>query len=119
MAEFFDHNSWVKSSMATNILKILARGPAHGQKIADEIKRRTCDAINPNSNLLYPLLRKMEEKGYIEGGWDHPEKRCKRIYTITEAGLALIPEVERKVAERFSELEARIHALRTDLFGVK
>lgn len=119
MAEIIDQKTWVKGIMALYILRILEREPAHGNKMAEEIKRRTCDVINPNSNLLYPLLRKMEERGYVEGGWDHPEKRSKRIYSITEAGRAFLPELEQRVAGRFSEMELRIHILRKDLFGVK
>jgi len=108
MAEIIDQKTWVKGIMALYILRILERGPAHGNKMAEEIK-----------HLLYPLLRKMEERGYVEGGWDHPEKRSKRIYSITEAGRAFLPELEQRVAGRFSEMELRIHILRKDLFGVK
>ncbi|WP_126310554.1 PadR family transcriptional regulator [Methylomusa anaerophila] len=97
------------------ILKILQQEPAHGNKLAEEIRQRTQNAYTPNTNALYPLLRRMEEKGYIVGEWDSPVRRNKRIYTITAAGLGRIPALETMLAERLKHLEWKISVLREDL----
>lgn len=109
--------TWIKIITALYILKILMSEPAHGNKIADEIKHRTKQCMTPNPNALYPLLRTMEEKGYVTGKWNDPDKRSKRIYTITSAGLAIIPDLEVKVADRLTEMERKISVLRQDLLG--
>lgn len=109
--------TWVKIITGLYILKILINGPAHGNKIADEIKRRTLQCVMPNPNALYPLLRKMEERGYIIGEWNNPEIRSKRVYTITSTGRESIASFEIMVAERLSEMERKIQILRKDLLG--
>ena len=42
--------------------------------------------INPNT--MYPLLRDLEGRGLIEGRWEHPDRRSRRYYAITDAGAA-------------------------------
>ncbi len=110
-----DYLSYMRLVLGLYILKILRQGPAHGNKIAEEIKRRTKNYYSPNTNLLYPLLRIMEEKNYIVGVWDNPATRGRRIYTITQVGSAYIPELEAKLKERLEEAEARIAILKSDL----
>ncbi len=97
------------------ILKILQQEPAYGNKLAAEIKRRTQDSYTPNTNALYPLLRKMEERGYIVGEWDSLMTRGKRIFTITDVGIARIPALEELLQERITEVERKMRLLRTDL----
>jgi DNA-binding PadR family transcriptional regulator len=42
--------------------------------------------LNVNPNTMYPLLRNLEERGLIEGSWEHPDRRSRRYYSITDAG---------------------------------
>lgn len=113
-----DYVSYVRLVLGIYILKILQQGPSHGNKLAEEIKRRTQGAFTPNTNALYPLLRTLEEKGQITGEWDSPVKRNKRIYSITEAGVARIPVLALMLEERLKQVELKVAILRKDLFGV-
>jgi DNA-binding PadR family transcriptional regulator len=120
MAEKHDvYVSYVRLVIGLYILKILREKPEHGNRLVTEIKRRTQDAYTPNTNALYPLLRTLEERGYIIGEWDSPVTRGKRVYTITDAGIAKIPELEVMMEERLQQLEWKISILRTDLLGNK
>jgi DNA-binding PadR family transcriptional regulator len=110
-----DLETQMRRILGLYILKILRQGPAYGNKLSIEIKQRTQDAFTPNTNALYPLLRKMEERGYITGEWESPDTRSKRIYTITDTGVAHIPELELKLQEQLRETERRIAILRADL----
>lgn len=107
--------TWIKIITGLYILKILRQGPAHGNKIAEIIKRRTEQTLSPNPNFLYPLLRFMEENGYITGEWTNPSTRGKRVYSITTAGTGVIPALEARVAQKLRELERRLSVLRRDL----
>jgi PadR family transcriptional regulator PadR len=111
------YQTWVKMITALYVLDILAQESAHGNKIAEEIKRRTQGTSTPNPNALYPLLRKMEERGYIVGSWDNPDTRNKRVYTITEQGEAYIPALREKVAQRILESQQKLEILYNDLIG--
>lgn len=112
-----DYLSYMRLVLGLYILKILQQEPAHGNKISEEIKRRTNQYYTPNTNALYPLLRLMEEKKYVVGEWNNPASRGKRIYTITELGLAKIPELELAMNNRLTRAEEKISILRSDLLG--
>ena len=73
--------------------------------------------FTPNTNALYPLLRLMEEKGYIVGEWDNPVTRGKRNYTITAAGADRIPQLEAMMEERLRQSDRKLAVLRSDLLG--
>lgn len=112
-----DYISYMRLVIGLYILKILQVGPAHGNMLTAEIKRRTQDAYTPNTNALYPLLRTLEERGYVVGEWDSPVTRGKRVYTITDTGIARIPALEEMLEERLKQIEWKIAILRTDLLG--
>jgi PadR family transcriptional regulator PadR len=40
-------------------------------------------------NTLYPLLRRLEKKGFITGKWDISEDRPRKFYIISEEGRAI------------------------------
>jgi DNA-binding PadR family transcriptional regulator len=108
--------SFVQLATALYILKILKHnGPTHGNKMAEEIRMRTNQIIDPNPNNLYPGLRIMEERGYIKGVWDSPDRRNKRVYEITEQGIAHLPVMEERLKQRIIEIEANISIIKTDL----
>ncbi|MEG6586656.1 PadR family transcriptional regulator [Dendrosporobacter sp. 1207_IL3150] len=110
-----NYQTWVKIITGLYVLVILEKEPAHGNKLASEIKRRTEGTISPNSNALYPLLRIMEELGYINGSWENPDTKGKRIYKITDEGVAYIPILREKFEKRLEQAEQRLEILRKDL----
>jgi DNA-binding PadR family transcriptional regulator len=112
-----DPKTWVKLFTAFFILKILTAKAAHGGQIAAEIKRITGDAVRPNPNFLYPLLRRMEEDGYVESAWENPATRGKRVYTITPGGHEYLAALKKTVQAKFLELERRHKAVRAFLFA--
>ncbi len=44
-------------------------------------------------NTLYPLLRRLEKRGLIEGKWDVSEDRPRKFYAVTQAGRELRREL--------------------------
>ncbi len=68
------------------VLHLVAREPAYGNRLIEEIEAITQGVITVNPNTMYPLLRELEAKGRIEGRWEHPDRRTRRFYSITESG---------------------------------
>jgi DNA-binding PadR family transcriptional regulator len=68
------------------VLHLIAREPAYGNRLIEEIEEMTEGVISANPNTIYPLLRDLESQGMIEGSWEHPDKRTRRYYAITPAG---------------------------------
>lgn len=68
------------------VLHLVAREPAYGNRLIEEIEEITQGVISVNPNTMYPLLRELESKGMIVGEWEHPDRRTRRFYSITDAG---------------------------------
>jgi PadR family transcriptional regulator PadR len=68
------------------VLHLIAAEPSYGNKLMERIAGMTEGVLTVNPNTMYPLLRKLESSGSIEGSWEHPERRTRRFYTITDAG---------------------------------
>jgi PadR family transcriptional regulator PadR len=99
------------------ILHLLDGGPEHGfglmQRIAD-----LCDGYRAvNTNTIYPLLRRLEERGFIVGEWDHPTKRARRMYTITPAGRERLARIKINMLPYLDALAASVERLRSELYS--
>ena len=70
------------------ILYLLKDKSYYGNEIIEEIKRRLNNKWEPSPGMVYPLLRELEENGYVKGWWDEPVKRSIRHYRITNEGFA-------------------------------
>jgi len=57
-----------------------------GNEIINEIEKRTSAAWSPNPGAVYPLLKELEEKQFVEGRWDLGEGHPRRIYKLTDKG---------------------------------
>ena len=60
------------------VLHLIARDPAYGNRLIEEIEEITEGVISVNPNTIYPLLRELESRGLIEGSWEHPDRRSRR-----------------------------------------
>lgn len=84
-------NEMVDKILTRGILPVLVLGiidkePANGNEISTRISDITEGAWQPSTGGIYPILKKFEKQGYIKGQWDDPDKRVKKIYTITGIG---------------------------------
>jgi DNA-binding PadR family transcriptional regulator len=76
------------------ILEVLEEGPRHGYDIIAALEQKSGGRYRPSPGSVYPTLQLLEDGGYatsetVDG---------KRVYTITDAGRALLkgkaPDVE-------------------------
>ena len=68
------------------VLHLIAEGPTYGNQLMERIAGMTEGVLSVNPNTMYPLLRRLEQRGLIEGQWEHPERRTRRFYSITGEG---------------------------------
>jgi transcriptional regulator len=69
------------------VLRSLHPRPLHGYGIAKAIKDRSTDAIAIEFGSLYPALKRLEMKGWIESNWELSEfNRRAKVYRLTAAG---------------------------------
>ena len=69
------------------VLRILARGRAHGYGIAQHIKSVSEDVLQVGESSLYPALQRLLLNGWVKGEWGASENnRRARFYSLTPAG---------------------------------
>ena len=68
------------------VLHLIASEPSYGNQLMERIAGMTEGVMTVNPNTMYPLLRRLEARGLIEGQWEHPERRTRRFYSITASG---------------------------------
>src|SRR5215210_1311246 len=68
------------------VLHYISQGPSYGNQLMERISAVTSGVMSVNPNTMYPLLRQLEERQLIQGSWEHPERRSRRYYSLTDAG---------------------------------
>lgn len=75
------------SALAPLVLLILKRQESYGYQIIQELKDKTEGELQVAEGTLYPVLKKMEAKGWITGDWKKVESgRERRYYNLTDKG---------------------------------
>jgi transcriptional regulator len=78
------------------ILRALELAPMHGIGIADRIQQVTHGTFVVKPGSLFPALRRLEQRGWIEGKWGASESnRRARYYTLTRSGHAQLAQEKR------------------------
>lgn len=76
---------FTKGILPLYVYFILSLSPANGNDIATKIGEHTKGRWCPSTGGIYPLLKKMEKEGFING--EISEKgRLQKIYTLTPKG---------------------------------
>ncbi|WP_320672642.1 PadR family transcriptional regulator [Patulibacter defluvii] len=91
--------------------------PAYGNRLIDRIRELSGGLVAVNPNTMYPLLRALEEDGLAVGEWEHPVRRSRRFYRLTEAGAAERERLRDEVVPTLDEVAAAVAALRRELVG--
>jgi PadR family transcriptional regulator PadR len=97
------------------VLHFCAEGPCYGNQLIDRITTLTGGLVAVNPNTMYPMLRSLEAEGLLAGEWEHPERRSRRFYRITEPGDAEREQLSGQVGDMLDRLAASIDSLREEL----
>jgi PadR family transcriptional regulator PadR len=87
------------------VLSILEEGPLHGYEMARRIEKQTKGALRFTLAALYPMLYRMEQRGWIRGAWEISRSgRRKRCYRLTPAGRKKLLPLRTEWSELFRAL---------------
>lgn len=99
-----------KGSAELLILSLVETRARHGYEIARMIDARSHGALSFHAASLYPLLYRLEQRGWIKGRWvERAGERRRRMYRLTPAGKGILA-VQRSGWEAFVEAINRITA---------
>jgi DNA-binding PadR family transcriptional regulator len=101
------------------VLHLISDGPSYGNKLMERIGSVTAGVLSVNPNTMYPLLRQLEGRGLIEGRWEHPERRSRRYYSITDAGRAEYERLHRDVRPLLDSIARSIDEIVREIYGAE
>ena len=103
-----DNREWKKGSAELLLLSLLEAMPRHGYDLGKLIEQRSHGALRFHAASLYPLLYRLEKRGWIQGRWvEKSGQRRRRYYRLTAQGRKVLAS-QRRGWQTFVEAINRI-----------
>lgn len=96
-----DHKELFSGLIRLHILHHAAKETVHGLGLMEELGHH---GYKISAGTLYPLLHRMEEKGYLRSEEKRSGRSARRLYRATPFGKKALKEAKIKVQELFGEL---------------
>lgn len=96
-----DLNQLKKGVLQLVVLKVLSKHKNYGYEIISEIDAQSNGVFKMKEGTLYPILYRLEDKGFIVSEWQTPERRekAKKYYAITDIGEKKLKELSESWSE--------------------
>lgn len=102
----------VAASAEALILSLLAQGESYGYAIIQEVRARSNDHLKWTDGMLYPVLHRMEDNGWIKSRWAESENgRKRKYYSLKKDGKTALTEQR--------EQWMKVHEVLVQLWGEK
>ena len=97
-----------KGSAELLILSLVEAQPRHGYDLSKLIEARSGGILKFRVASLYPLLYRLEKRGWIQGRWiEKAGQRRRRYYRLTPSGAQVLAS-QRSTWREFAEAISRI-----------
>ena len=101
-----DTKALQKTSAEMIVLALLEQRPRHGYELAKLIESRSGGLLEFHVASLYPMLYRLEGKGWVEGRWvERANERRKRFYRITARGKKILALQRQSWRDFFTALD--------------
>jgi transcriptional regulator len=108
MAVLASDLEWKKGSAELLILSLLEARPRHGYEISKVIEQKSEGKLSFHVASLYPLLYRLEKRGWLKGRWvERAGQRRRRYYRLTRAGRRVLAS-QQQGWQQFVEAVSRI-----------
>jgi|SRR5687767_949573 PadR family transcriptional regulator, regulatory protein PadR len=102
------HRELKKGSAELLILSLLESRPRHGYDVCQLIEKRSGGTLRFKAASIYPLLYRLERRGWIAGRWvEGAGERRRRFYRLTAEGRKVLA-AQRQGWEAFVDAIRRI-----------
>ena len=99
-------NELTRGSAELMILASIEERARHGYEIAKLIDDKSTGVLRFHVASLYPMLYRMERRGWLEGKWvEKAGQRRRRYYKLTNAGRKVLGEQRASWQELLSALQ--------------
>jgi DNA-binding PadR family transcriptional regulator len=99
------------------VLHFLGDGPSYGNQLMERVRDVTGGLVAVNPNTMYPLLRTLEGRGLVESEWEHPERRSRRFYRLTDEGEAERSRLAAEIAPHLDAVARSVDLIRREIGG--
>lgn len=98
------------------VLHLIRQQPDHGYGLMQRIQDVCGDLVAVNTNKIYPLLRRLEERGFVTASWDHPTKRSRRVYAITALGEDRLKRIKVVMLPYLESIERAVVRFKAEIY---
>ena len=101
------------------VLHLMRDEPVYGNRIMKG--DRGADRGRPRRSTRTRSTRccdRLEERGLIEGAWEHPDRRTRRFYSITEAGVAELERLREGLEPVLDSAIRSMTLIKAELYGM-
>jgi DNA-binding PadR family transcriptional regulator len=114
---------WMKEAqkgyIRVAVLILVSKKPHHGYEIMKEIRDKTKGFWKPTAGGVYPILRDLEESGYIKGEWSRQRNRKVKVYKITKTGRIALKRAIVKQSQIASSMNALFQEFAEDVLNIE
>ncbi len=96
-----------RGALTLAVLAAILDGEAYGYNIMKRLNREEYDNLQVEPSTIYPLLRRLEQRGMLEAEWSEAEGKRKRLYFLTKQG----KEMLRKMSKTWLDLTEQLTRL--------
>jgi PadR family transcriptional regulator PadR len=87
MESTISQTEWKRGSAELLILSLVEARPRHGYEISKLIEQRSGGTVRFHVSSLYPMLYRLEQRGWLHGRWvEKSVQRRRRYYRVTRQG---------------------------------
>jgi len=93
-----------RGALSLAILAIVFDGESYGYDIMKKLSEKQYSALQVEPSTTYPLLRRLERRGMLEGKWVESSGKRRRHYYVTQQGRAIL----RRMVPSWQELNSQL-----------
>jgi PadR family transcriptional regulator PadR len=79
-----------RGALSLAILAIIIEGESYGYDIMKRLSQDEYEGLQVEPSTTYPLLRRLEKRGILEGRWSDASGKRRRLYYVTRDGRRIL-----------------------------
>jgi PadR family transcriptional regulator PadR len=96
-----------RGALSLAILAIILEGESYGYDIMKKLSQEPYDSLQVEPSTTYPLLRRLERRGILEGRWSDASGKRRRLYYVTRDGRRIL----RRMVKSWEDLNDQLKQL--------
>jgi PadR family transcriptional regulator PadR len=96
-----------RGALSLAILAIIQNGESYGYDIMKKLSEQEYESLQVEPSTTYPLLRRLEKRGILEGRWSDASGKRRRLYYVTREGRRIL----KRMKESWKSLNSQVNLL--------